>query len=87
MNDKNYLFKKIKTEPVIDTVNIDLHLFSFDEQRLDDLSTLKACIGMFYSFDLIDKFNIQYEVIKSFLISKLKLFFVILDIMQLFYDC
>lgn len=61
--------KQLITEPPIDTVNIDLHLFSFDEQRLDDLSTLKACIGMFYDFDLIDKFNIQYETLCNFFMT------------------
>ncbi len=45
-----------------ETIDLGLHLFSFDEQTLDDMSTLKACISMFSELDLIDKFDIPYQV-------------------------
>lgn len=36
--------------------------FGFDENTLDDLGTLKACISMFADLGLVEKFNIPYDV-------------------------
>lgn len=42
---------------------LGLNSFSFDENTLDDISTLKACVSMFADLGLIEKFKIPYEVI------------------------
>ncbi len=46
-------------------ISLGLMSFDFDENTLDDLGTLKACISMFADLNLLEKFNIPYEVVIS----------------------
>ena len=52
----------IKEQQIPEPYDIGLDSFHFDENSLDDLGTLKACLSMFADLDLIQKFNIPYEV-------------------------
>ena len=58
-------------EPIVEPSELGLLYFSFDENSLDDMGTLKACISMFADLGLIEKFNIPYEVV-IFLLTILK---------------
>lgn len=47
---------------IIAPSTLGLDSFYFDENTLDDLTTLKACVSMFNDLDLIEKFKIPYDV-------------------------
>lgn len=52
----------LKEQQIPEPPEIGLNSFYFDENTLDDMGTLKACLSMFADLDLIQKFNIPYEV-------------------------
>ncbi len=49
-------------EKIMSPYDFGLHLFSFDENTLDDITTVKACVSMFNELGFIEKFNIPYDV-------------------------
>ena len=59
--DVNRLLEESIPEPS----EFGLRSFLFDENSLDDMGTLKACISMFADLGLIEKFKIPYEVRKK----------------------
>ncbi|XP_022186791.2 dual 3',5'-cyclic-AMP and -GMP phosphodiesterase 11 isoform X3 [Nilaparvata lugens] len=46
-----------------------LHDFKFDDLRLSDDDTLKACLRMFLDLDFVERFHIDYEVLCRWLLS------------------
>ncbi|XP_075230732.1 dual 3',5'-cyclic-AMP and -GMP phosphodiesterase 11-like isoform X2 [Lycorma delicatula] len=46
-----------------------LHDFKFDDIRMDDDDTLKACLRMFLDLDFVERFHIDYEVLCRWLLS------------------
>lgn len=51
------------------SIHFHLHDFAFDDLNLDDDDTLRACIRMFLDLDLIERFNIDYEMLCRWLLS------------------
>lgn len=51
------------------SIHFQLHDFAFDDLNLDDDDTLRACIRMFLDLDLIERFNIDYEMLCRWLLS------------------
>ena len=49
-------------EHIMSPTEFGLNRFEFDENTLDDMNTVKACISMFNELGFIEKFNIPYEV-------------------------
>lgn len=66
---------KLTSFPIFQTLKIpsaaffELHDFTFDDIRLEDDDTLRACIRMFLDLDLVERFHIDYEVLCRWLLS------------------
>lgn len=59
----------LSKETIPEPTEYQIHRFSFDEQTLDDLATLKACISIFADLDLISKFSIPYKTLCHFFLT------------------
>ncbi|CAF0952498.1 unnamed protein product [Brachionus calyciflorus] len=60
---------RLVKEEIPEPVDFGLYSFFFDENTLDEMGTLKACISMFGELELIDKFNIPYDVLCRFFLT------------------
>jgi hypothetical protein len=58
----------LSNEYIMRPSDFGLNSFAFDENTLDDLSTVKACISMFNDLGFIEKFNIPFDVFLIFII-------------------
>ncbi|RNA41546.1 dual 3 -5 -cyclic-AMP and -GMP phosphodiesterase 11-like isoform X4, partial [Brachionus plicatilis] len=56
-------------EEIPEAHELGLYSFFFDENTLDDMGTLKACISMFGELELVEKFNIPYDVLCRFFLT------------------
>lgn len=63
--DVNRLLQESIPEPT----EFGLRSFLFDENTLDDIGTLKACISMFGELGFIEQFQIPYEVLCRFFLT------------------
>lgn len=61
--------EKLKSQSLPEPFELNIHLFTFDEQTLDDLSTVKACLSMFYDLELTEKFRIPHETLCHFFLT------------------
>ncbi|XP_063703128.1 dual 3',5'-cyclic-AMP and -GMP phosphodiesterase 11 isoform X2 [Culicoides brevitarsis] len=60
---------RLKTLKIPSAAYFELHDFTFDDIRLEDDDTLRACIRMFLDLDLVERFHIDYEVLCRWLLS------------------
>ena len=60
---------KLLEENIPEPAEFGLRSFLFDENTLDDMGTLKACISMFADLGLIEQFKIPYEVMCRFFLT------------------
>ncbi|XP_070185768.1 dual 3',5'-cyclic-AMP and -GMP phosphodiesterase 11-like [Littorina saxatilis] len=61
--------EKLEKMPVPSAQHYNLYDYNFSDFPLDDADTLKATIRMFMDLNLIDAFNINYELLCRFLLS------------------
>ena len=67
--NKNIKTFFLKEEEIPEALDLGLYSFGFDENTLEDMGTLKACISMFGELQLIEKFNIPYDVLCRFFLT------------------
>ncbi len=60
---------RLLEEHIAEPNDFGLRSFLFDENTLDDMGTLKACISMFADLGLIERFKIPYEVLCRFFLT------------------
>ena len=53
---------RLVEEQIMEPYELGILSFGFDENSLDDIGTLKACVSMISDLGLIEKFSIPYDV-------------------------
>jgi GAF domain-containing protein len=56
-------------EKIMDPYSLGLLSFGFDENSLDDMGTLRACVSMINDLGFIEKFNIPYDILCRFFLT------------------
>ncbi|XP_037903168.1 dual 3',5'-cyclic-AMP and -GMP phosphodiesterase 11-like isoform X2 [Hermetia illucens] len=61
--------QRIRKLKVPSAAHFNLHDFKFDDIRMEDDDTLRACLRMFLDLDFVERFHIEYEVLCRWLLS------------------
>ncbi|XP_018570600.1 dual 3',5'-cyclic-AMP and -GMP phosphodiesterase 11 isoform X2 [Anoplophora glabripennis] len=61
--------QRLRSLRVPSAAHFGLHSYSFDDIHMDDDETLTACIRMFLDLDIVERFNMDYEVLCRWLLS------------------